>query len=471
MPLTLTDRRQLQLTGLAAVIAVLVASGLYVVLQGPSKMVTAYFTSATGVFEDNSVRVLGVPVGDIVEIAPEGTRVRVEMRIDDPDLKLPADAQAVVISPSLVTGRYVQLTPTYSSGPELQDGAVIPLERTAVPLGVDDLARTADELADALGPSGLNADGTLSDALDVGAANLGGNGQALNDTIRNLGELSGTLADSREDLFGTVTELQSFVSTLAANDDEVREFNGRLEDVAGFLAAERGDLATAVRELSIALGEVAEFVRDNRELVGSNVDRLTDVTAVLVDQRNALAEILDVAPAALGNLALAYNGASGTLDTRANINELTLPVPVLVCELVRRGTPDGLPTGLASACGKLAPVLDGAVPLPSPAEVITALQSGKPPPVPGLALPTEPAAPGQAGLPGFPLGPGAQEEPSASAESAEPGETSRPAERSEPSGSAEPTESEDADERSRTSEDDEPERERGGLSGLFGGGS
>ena len=471
MGLTLTDRRQLQLTGLAAVIAVLVASGLYVVLQGPSKMVTAYFTSATGVFEDNSVRVLGVPVGDIVEIAPEGTRVRVEMRIDDPDLKLPADAQAVVISPSLVTGRYVQLTPTYSGGPELQDGAVIPLERTAVPLGVDDLARTADELADALGPSGLNADGTLSDALDVGAANLGGNGQALNDTIRNLGELSGTLAGSREDLFGTVTELQSFVSTLAANDDEVREFNGRLEDVAGFLAAERGDLATAVRELSIALGEVADFVRDNRELVGAGVDRLTDVTAVLVDQRNALAEILDVAPAALGNLALAYNGASGTLDTRANINELTLPVPVLVCELVRRGTPDGLPTGLATACGKLAPVLDGAVPLPSAAEVITSLQSGKPPPVPGLALPTEPAAPGQPGLPGLPLGPGTSEEPPASAESAEPGETSRPAERS---GSAEPTESEDADEpsgSSRSSREDEPERERGGLSELFGGGS
>jgi phospholipid/cholesterol/gamma-HCH transport system substrate-binding protein len=469
--LTLTDRRQLQLTGLAAVIAVLVASGLYIVLQRPSKMVTAYFTSATGVFEDNSVRVLGVPVGDIVEITPEGTRVRVEMRIDDPDLKLPADAQAVVISPSLVTGRYVQLTPTYSGGPELQDGAVIPLERTAVPLGVDDLARTADELADALGPSGLNADGTLSDALDVGAANLGGNGQALNDTIRNLGELSGTLADSREDLFGTVTELQSFVSTLAANDDEVREFNGRLEEVAGFLAAERGDLATAVRELSIALAEVADFVRDNRELVGSNVDRLTDVTAVLVDQRNALAEILDVAPAALGNLALAYNGASGTLDTRANINELTLPIPVLVCELVRRGTPKELDVGLAAACGKLAPVLDGAVPLPSPAEVITALQSGKPPPVPGLALPTEPAAPrqpGVPGLPGLPPGPGAQEEPPASAESAEPGETSRPAERDDATGSAEPTEPEDADE---SSGDDEPERERGGLSGLFGGGS
>jgi phospholipid/cholesterol/gamma-HCH transport system substrate-binding protein len=478
--LTATDRRQLQLTGLVAVIAVLVASGLYIVLQGPTKTITAYFTSATGVFEDNSVRVLGVPVGDIVEITPEGTRVRVEMRIDDPDVRLPADAQAVVVSPSLVTGRYVQLTPTWSGGPELADGAVIPVERTAVPLGVDDLARTADELATALGPGGVNSEGALSDALDVGAANLAGNGRALNDTIRNLGELSGTLADSREDLFGTVTELQSFTSNLAANDAEVREFNGRLEDVAGILAAERGDLATAVRELSIALDDVATFVRDNRELVDSNVERLTDVTAVLVDQQEALAEVGDVAPAALSNLALAYNGSSGTLDTRANINELTLPVPVLACELVRRGTPAGLPTGLADACGKLAPVLDGVLPLPSAAEVITSLQSGEVPPVPGLALPIEPA-PGAPGLPGElplpgPLGglvpPGPTDQPDGTG-------TTTPdpdAERDSSAGPAPSAEGEAEPEDAERSEDGDPEEgeseeERGGgLFGLFGGG-
>ncbi len=460
MALTDADRRQLQLTGLVAVIAVLVASGLYLVMQHPARMVTAYFTSATGVFEDNSVRVLGVPVGDIVSITPEGTRVRVEMRIDDPDLKLPADAKAIVVSPSLVTGRYVQLAPTWSGGPELQDGAVIPVERTAVPLGVDDLARTADQLARALGPDGVNSEGALSDALDVGAANLDGNGRALNDTIRNLGELSGTLADSREDLFGTVRELQSFTSMLAENDDEVREFNKRLADVSGFLADERGDLATAVRELSIALGEVADFVRDNRDLVKSNVDRLTDVTEVVVDQRKALAEVLDVAPAALGNLSLAYNGSSGTLDTRANINELTMPIPVLVCELLRRSGP--LPPELVDSCGKLAPVLDGLVPLPTATDVITALQSGQVPPVPGLAVPTEkaPAAPQAAlPLPGLPA-PSAQPE----GERAEPTsgqprpETTRRAEPDDPVGS----------EQNQGTEEDES-GEQGGLSGLFGG--
>ena len=253
------DNRQLQLTALVAVIALLIAAGLAVALHPSRRTVTAYFRSAEAVFEDNSVRVLGVPVGTITEVVPEGTRVRVRMELFDDDARLPADARAVVIAPSLVTGRYIQLTPTWSGGPELADGAVIPVERTAVPLGVDDLSRTATELSRALGPNGVNAEGALSDALDVGAANLGGNGQAFNDTVRDLGELTGTLSGSREELFGTVTELQSFVSMVAANDAEVREFNRRLADVSGFLADERDDLAAALAELSVALGEVAEL--------------------------------------------------------------------------------------------------------------------------------------------------------------------------------------------------------------------
>jgi hypothetical protein len=255
---------------------------------------------------------------------------------------------------------------------------------------------------------------------------------------------------------------------LAENDGEVREFNKRLADVAGFLADERGDLATAVRELSIALDEVADFVRDNRELVKSNVDRLTDVTEVVVDQRKALAEVLDVAPAALGNLSLAYNGASGTLDARADINELTMPIPALVCELLGRSGP--IPPDLTTACGKLAPVLDGVVPLPSAADVITALQNGQPPPVPGLALPTEPAAPGSAapalplpGLPGAPAtGQDGERTPTETPEQQEPSGRAEPEDRATPEGS-------DTNE-SESNDDGESGERSGGLADLFGGG-
>jgi virulence factor Mce-like protein len=389
MAFNVTDRRQMQLVGLVAVIAVLIAGGIYLVVQPAGRLVVAYISSASAVFPDNGVRILGVPVGKITKVEPEGTKVRVEMRLDDPNLRLPADVKAAVISPSLVTGRYVQLTPPYTGGPQLENGGVIPIERTAVPLGVDELTRTATDLSRALGPNQLNNQGAVSDLLKAGAENLGGNGQALNDTIRNFGELSGTLADSRKDLFGTVTQLQSFVSTIAENDKQVREFNGRLKDVAGYLADERGDLAEAVKELGLALGDVADFVRDNRKILKSNVDRLNDVTDVLVKQKRALEEILDVAPAALGNLANTYNGSAGTLDTRPDL--LRESLGATLCRSLSSAAPDQLAKlpAVGDLCGKLLSGID----LPKSPGVdglLTSLQSGQLPPVPGLALPTEP---------------------------------------------------------------------------------
>ncbi len=378
-----------RIAAVALVVALLAAVAVWWVLRDGQRTVTAYFERATAVYEGNDVRVLGVRVGSVASLDPQGDVVRVELALDG-DVAVPAGAQAVVVTPSVVTGRYVQLTPAYSGGPQLADGAMIPRERTAVPLEFDDLARQANRLATALGPDGANARGALSDLLDVSAQNLDGNGQALADTIENLGEANRTLAGSREDLFGTIGNLQTFTTTLADNDDEVRRFNTQLADISDFLAGEREDLGAAVEQLSVALGDVSVFIEDNREILGSNVDRLEEVTEVLVRQRDALAEIGDVAPAALGNLNNAYDAETGTLATRGNINELALPPMQLVCELVARGTPEQAPATLTDLCNRLEPAASEAVPAPSLAEVITSLEQGEPPPMAGLAVPRVP---------------------------------------------------------------------------------
>lgn len=416
--LTVADRRQLQLVGLVSALVVLIATGAWVVgTHSRGLRVTAYFTNASALFPDNQVMVLGVPVGTIDTITPEGQQVRVDMTITDPDVRLPAAAKAAVVSPSLVTGRYVQLLPPYRGGPELADGAVIPLSRTAVPLGVDDLARTASQFAQALGPNGANANGAVSDALTVGARNLDGNGQALNDTITSLGDLSGTLSGSSKDLFGTVTELETFTSALAKNDDQVRALNGRLADVTGFLAGQRSQLGDALAQLSTALGDVASFVKDNRAALKHDVDGLTDVTATLVDQQKALTQVLDVAPAAASNLVNTYNGSSGTLDTRPDINELANPPLVTLCKLLGTpgaASPPGIPTSVTDACSSLSTVVSGAAPLPSAAQVLTALYGDQPLPVAGLALPVAPApAPGVGSTPPVPQPPTAKTAPAA----------------------------------------------------------
>ena len=371
---------------IAVVAALVVAAALWwLLVDANQRRYSAVFTGVVGLYEDNDVRVLGVKVGHVDSVEPQGDLVRVQMLVDR-EIKLPSNAKAVIVAPSLVSDRYVQFTPAYTGGPEMAEGTVLPRDRTATPLEVDDLYASLNRVSTTLGPNGANKNGALSDLLDTLAKNADGNGQALHDTITQLGRLGETLSGSDEDLFATVDNLQKFTSALAASDDQVNQFNEQAADVSRFLADERGDLAAAVQQLGIALGAVQKFIDSNRSHLKSNVDKLASVTKVLVDQRAALSEVLDIAPVALSNIINSYNGSSGTLDARADLNDLAQPPIVTVCNLVRQGTPNDLPQFLADTCDQLAPLLDKAVPLPSVAEVLTALQQGKLPPV---ALPLD----------------------------------------------------------------------------------
>ncbi|WP_406070393.1 MCE family protein [Micromonospora sp. NBC_01638] len=301
------------------VLLVAVAAGVVVLRDGtPPRQVVAHFTRAVGVYPGSDVRVLGVRVGEVVAVTPQGRTVQVRMSYD-PGIAVPADAQALIVPPSVVSDRYVQLTPAYAGGAALADGAEIPLERTAAPMEIDDIYQALDDFNRTLGPEGANRDGALSDLVATGRANLEGNGQNLHDTLDGLSRALATLSDGRQDLFGSVANLQRFTTALTRSDREVRAFNRQLADVAEMLVGERDELAAALRNLSTALADVTTFVRQNRDALTSNVAALADVTGILVRQQQAVIGILDVAPLALGNLNLAYNPRSGTLDTRDNV--------------------------------------------------------------------------------------------------------------------------------------------------------
>lgn len=286
---------------------------------------TAYFAETVGVYPGSDVRILGVPVGTVDAVVPEGTQVAVRMTVDH-GVSVPAGAQAVVVAPSVVSDRYVQLTPVYQGGTRLTDGAVIPADRTATPVELDQLYASLDRLATALGPNGANANGALSDLLNTGAADLAGNGQALGDTIGRLGAAARTLSGSADDLFATIDNLRRFTAMLTSNDGQVRLATQQLSQVSGFLAADRDDLAAALNELASALGQVQGFIADNRSQISSNVDKLAAITRILVNQRASLAEALDVAPLAVTNLLNTYDPATGTLTGRADLNEFSMTV-------------------------------------------------------------------------------------------------------------------------------------------------
>jgi phospholipid/cholesterol/gamma-HCH transport system substrate-binding protein len=319
-----------QITTYAAVACalLLVVTGAvwWVFEHNGTKRITAYFSEAVGVYSGSDVRILGVPVGEIDSVTPVGTQVRVTMTVDR-GVPVPAQARAVVVAPSVVSDRYLQLTPVYSGGQQIADGATIPVSRTATPAELDQIYASLNQLASALGPNGANKNGALSDLLNTGAANLDGNGQALGTTISQLGAATRTLSGSQSDLFGTVDNLQQFTTTLKNNDGQVRTAEQQLAQVSGFLADDREDLGAALDELATALGKVQGFINTNRDEIQSNVTKLASISQLLVNQRASLAEMLDAAPLAVTNVVNAYDPVNRTLDGRGDLNELSFGKP------------------------------------------------------------------------------------------------------------------------------------------------
>ena len=361
------------------VVALLLAAAALVgwrSLDDDTRTVTVQFPSAAALYVGNPVEVLGVPVGSVQEITPTDGLVEVVLEID-PDVDLPAEVFALQVAPSLISGRSITLAPAWTGGPRLEDGAVIPLERAQVPLDVNDLYTSAQDVSEALGPDGANEDGALTRALEVLAANLDGNGDSFAAAVRGLADATGVLSDNRGELAGTIRGLQTFVTTLAEEDPSVRRLNTQLATVSGFLAADRRDLRAALRQLSTSLGEVATFVDENRSAVRANVTRLSRVTEVLVRNRRALGRALDEAPTGLGNLYNAYNAAGGTLDVRLDVNELALGPGSVLCEFISRGSPVPVPAALAQACATIDDAAEGAG-APSLAELLSQLQEGAP---------------------------------------------------------------------------------------------
>ncbi|HEX3492605.1 MAG TPA: MCE family protein [Streptosporangiaceae bacterium] len=306
-------------------VAVLVVAGLWLgySLTHQGKQITAYFSQTIGVYAGSDVRILGVQVGTVNSVQPAGGQVKVTMTIDH-GISVPAGARAVVVSPSVVADRYVQLTPAYTGGRQMASGAVIPVSRTATPVEVDELYNSLNKLAVALGPHGANAHDALSDLIKTGAANLNGNGKALADMISQFGQAMGTLGGSAGNLSATIDHLQLFTSMLKSNDGQVRQAEQQLAQVSGYLAADRQNLGAALDDLATALDQIKTFIASNRALIKTNVTRLAAITGTLVKERASLAEALDDAPLAADNLLGAYDPRSHTLDGRANLQEFSV---------------------------------------------------------------------------------------------------------------------------------------------------
>lgn len=307
--------RLIVLTSLLAVLALGVGFVVRAAYFTPTT-VTANFSSTTGIYPGDEVRIAGVRVGTIRSITPHPGEVAVTLDIDH-GVRVPADAKAVVVAQNLIAARYVQLAPLYQPGrPLLADGATIPLERTAVPIEWDEVKTQLSRLAIELGPDSTVSGTAVGRFIESTADAMEGNGAKLRETFAQLSQLARILAEGSGDVVATIENLATFVGALRDSNDELVLFGDRLATFSTVLDDSRADLHAAMSELAVAVGEVQRFVAGTRDKTSEQVQRLANVTQVLADHRLDLENILHIAPTAFAN---AYNilnpnlpGAVGT---------------------------------------------------------------------------------------------------------------------------------------------------------------
>lgn len=321
-------RRRVTTIVAVALVALLVAGGAYMVRQlyfGP-RTISAIFTSATGIYPGDEVRVSGVEVGSIESITPEGTHTRMVLNIDR-DIPVPADAKAVIVAPNLVAARYVQLTPAYrTSGPTMPDDTVIPLDRTAVPVEWDEVKEQLTRLSTDLGPQS-GVDGTsVSRFIDSAANAMEGNGEKLRETISQLSGVARVLAEGSGNVVDIIENLQTFVTALKGSNEQVVLFQNRLATLTSVVDGSRSDLDAALKNLSVAVVDVQRFVSGTRDQASEQVQRLANVTRNLLDNKLEIENLLHIAPNALSNAYNIYNPDVGAAVGQFVLNNFSNPV-------------------------------------------------------------------------------------------------------------------------------------------------
>jgi phospholipid/cholesterol/gamma-HCH transport system substrate-binding protein len=350
--------KKMRLLAASALSAVLVCGAIAVVHLVDAKSrtnVEAYFANTNGLFVGDEVRILGVPVGKIDAITPSPDHVKVSLWYDS-KYKVPANAAAVILSPSLVTARAIQLTPAYTSGPVMHTHAVISQDRTAVPVEWDELRQQLQKLTDTLQPTRPGGVSTLGALINTSADNLRGQGSNIRDSVINLSQTMSALGDHSNDIFGTFKNISILVSALQNSTDLMRQLNQSLASVTGLLADDPDEVANAVSDLNETIGDVHQFVADNRETVGTTTDKLASITTALNQSLGDIKQTLHVTPTVFQNFLNIYQPAQGTLSGALVLNNFANPISFL-CGAVQAASRLGGEQSAKLCAQYLAPII------------------------------------------------------------------------------------------------------------------
>ncbi|HVA09575.1 MAG TPA: MCE family protein [Acidimicrobiales bacterium] len=263
--------------------AVLVAYGVVNLLGNPLRspiVLTTEFPDASGLFQNFTVELNGVPVGTVsgIQLTRNGTKITMNLH---PDTKVPGDVRSSIRIANDFGEQVVDLVPAHGgTAPALHSGANVPAAPNQVPADVGAVVQTATKLLQAIPPGDLNKlIGELATALKGRAADLR--------TVISAGTTFSQEFVAYEQQF---TELLAnaplALNTVTAIAPQLRDDLANTAALLQVLAQQKYGLDTLFREGATATSQVSQLVTTQLPNLGCVFHDAADVLSNLAQPVN-----------------------------------------------------------------------------------------------------------------------------------------------------------------------------------------
>jgi phospholipid/cholesterol/gamma-HCH transport system substrate-binding protein len=261
---------------LGALIAAIIAVGVLMFGSGGGQEYVFRFQNAGQLVNGNQVQIAGKSVGKISKIElTDDNEAEITATIDEDFAPLHEGTTASIRQPSLpsIANRFIVLAPGPNNAAELEEGSLIPADKTTAPVDLDQLFNTLD----------AKTRRSLQNVL-VGFQNwYVGKGDELNRTFKYFGPSLSTTAAVMRELSADQKVFERFLIDVSRLVGALSE---RREDVAGFVS-NTNTAFKAIADENISLAQALSFLPSTLRLANTTfvelrgaLDELNELTNV-----------------------------------------------------------------------------------------------------------------------------------------------------------------------------------------------
>jgi virulence factor Mce-like protein len=292
-------------------LAIALLGGCSVVPEGVSgeRTMTVYFTKARSFYKESRVKIMGADVGLVDDVQTQGDRIKVTFHIRR-DIRLPRGVRASIVPLNLVGERNLVLHPAWKPGEQVETSNVIPIERTHVPVEVDDALTSFTNLANALDPTKTRT------ALDRTANSFNGNGREFNATLEQSARLVENVAGQDKELVQVAQNLDRLAGVVRGREQVLGEVITDFSEATRVLSSERGDLQELIRGVLELAQNGDKLIQKYKGQLPYDLAVLTRTALMLKGNARQVAGLVQALPDLNKLLVGAYNPKNKSLQIR-----------------------------------------------------------------------------------------------------------------------------------------------------------